>query len=146
MLLALNQAGFGANVVALFDNGRIEEFLWAKTLEPEEMCSPELVPRIAKRVRELHNLNLNLEDVPAVPSLFGTIYAWLVMARGLKFEDPSKQALYDEIDFHAFEKEIREIESVCKLTESPCVFGHNDLLSGNILIIQVRHCHFYSGI
>lgn len=77
------------------------------------------------------------EDMPPIPTLFGVIYGWLVMARGLAFEDVQKQEAYEQIDFHAFEKEIRAVEAACKAVDSPCVFAHNDLLSGNILIIQV---------
>jgi ethanolamine kinase len=46
------------------------------------------------------------------------------------------QAAYDAIDFAALEAEVNETEEVCKLTQCPLVFGHNDLLSGNILIMQ----------
>lgn len=46
------------------------------------------------------------------------------------------QAAYDAIDFAALEAEVDETEAVCKLTQCPVVFGHNDLLSGNMLILQ----------
>lgn len=46
------------------------------------------------------------------------------------------QAAYDAIDFQGLESEVAETEAVCKLTHCPLVFGHNDLLSGNILIMQ----------
>lgn len=46
------------------------------------------------------------------------------------------QAAYSTIDFAALESEVNETEVVCQLTQCPLVFGHNDLLSGNILILQ----------
>jgi len=46
------------------------------------------------------------------------------------------QAAYQQIDFNQIEAEIQETQAVCALTNSPVVFGHNDLLSGNILILQ----------
>ncbi len=46
------------------------------------------------------------------------------------------QAAYKQIDFAALENDIRETQAVCALTQSPLVFGHNDLLSGNILVLQ----------
>lgn len=46
------------------------------------------------------------------------------------------QAAYEAIDFQALEADVAETEKVCSLTQSPLVFGHNDLLSGNILILQ----------
>lgn len=46
------------------------------------------------------------------------------------------QAAYEAIDFTALEAAVQETEAVCSLTQCPLVFGHNDLLSGNILIMQ----------
>lgn len=46
------------------------------------------------------------------------------------------QAAYEAIDFAALESEVDETQQVCSLTHCPLVFGHNDLLSGNILILQ----------
>lgn len=66
ILLALNTAGLGAPVVAVFTNGRVEEFLWAKTLSPEEMCSPRFIPRIAAKLRHMHGLQLGCAGILAV--------------------------------------------------------------------------------
>lgn len=38
-------------VLAVFDNGRIEAFMTAYTLTPQDMRSPAFVPRIARRLR-----------------------------------------------------------------------------------------------
>ncbi|GFH18775.1 ethanolamine kinase [Haematococcus lacustris] len=53
VLVTLNQAGFGAQpqVLAVFENGRIEEFLTATTLTPADMAHPTYVPRIARILR-----------------------------------------------------------------------------------------------
>ena len=131
MLLALNRRGFGAQVVATFANGRAEEFLWAKTLTPEEMRSPAFVPRIASRLRQLHDTRMALPGAdPEVPSLWGTLFSVLIQARGLRFEDEAKQAAYDAIDFHEIEAEMRRLQAACAGVPSPCVFAHGDLLSG----------------
>lgn len=46
------------------------------------------------------------------------------------------QAAYSQIDFAALEQVVQQVEAACSLTQSPVVFGHNDLLSGNILVLQ----------
>lgn len=46
------------------------------------------------------------------------------------------QAAYKAIDFKLLEAEVAETEQACALTACPLVFGHNDLLSGNILLLQ----------
>lgn len=40
-----------AQVLAVFSNGRIEDFMTAKTLSPEDMRHPTFVPRIARKLR-----------------------------------------------------------------------------------------------
>lgn len=34
--------------------------------------------------------------------------------------------------------EINVVRAACEAVRSPMVFAHNDLLSGNILVLQVR--------
>nr|BAU37043.1 ethanolamine kinase [Chlamydomonas asymmetrica] len=136
VLLKLNEAGFGAKVVGLFENGRIEEFLPCKTLTPDEMASPDYVPRIAARLRKFHELKGLEQQSQPRQTQFDTIRGWLAMARSLHFDDPAKQKQYAAVDFGAMEKELQELEDLCQLVDSPVVFSHNDLLSGNILILQ----------
>jgi hypothetical protein len=38
-------------VLVVFENGRIEEFLTAATLLPEDVASPVYLPRIARKLR-----------------------------------------------------------------------------------------------
>lgn len=125
---------FTLQVVGLFGNGRIEEFLECKTLTPEEMADPAFVPRIATRLREFHGLQL---DLPREPTLWATINGWLAQARQLSFPNPEKQRQYGAIDFAAMDAQVRELQALCARTASPAVFSHNDLLSGNILILQL---------
>ncbi len=51
LLVTLNKAGFGARVLAVFENGRVEEFLTASTLEPPDISNPLYIPRIARKLR-----------------------------------------------------------------------------------------------
>ena len=45
-------------VLATFGNGRFEELLVLRTLEPIDMCNPELSVRIARRLRQFHGCDL----------------------------------------------------------------------------------------
>ncbi|KAG2428047.1 hypothetical protein HXX76_012031 [Chlamydomonas incerta] len=168
-LLRLNAVGFGAPVVGLFGNGRIEAFLPCKTLTPEEMADPGFVPHIAARLRAFHDLpGMDAADAttsapasapasaptpaaaeaaaagpgpqPHVPSpqssQWDAIFGWLDMAEQLSFEhDPAKQAAFDKVDFKAMRAELTLLRALCGRVASPRVFCHNDLLSGNILVI-----------
>ena len=61
------------------------------------------------------------------------------MARELHFEDTQKQAAIDALDLDAMQDEIEQMEATCTRLESPVVWSHNDLLSGNVMVAeQVR--------
>ena len=63
----------------------------------------------------------------------------LGMARGLHFDDSQKQAAKDALDLNAMQHEIEQMEATCMRLESPVVWSHNDLLSGNVMVTeQVR--------
>eukprot|EP00775_Hariotina_reticulata_P008598 gene8598-8780_t len=134
VVVALGKNRFGPKVLALFGNGRIEEWLNCAGITPADMCDPEFVPRIARLLRRFHGLDIALPRQPYAP--WGVIEAWLQKAKSLQFEDAVKLAAYQQINFSQIEDEIRETQAVCALTNSPIIFGHNDLLSGNILILQ----------
>lgn len=89
-------------VVGMFGNGRIEEFLIAKTLTPEELGQPLYVTHIARTLRRLHEV-----PTDSVPTLWQTIYRWLEMVRQLTFDDPAKQAAFLRVDFEAMKREVR---------------------------------------
>ncbi|GBF91539.1 hypothetical protein Rsub_04279 [Raphidocelis subcapitata] len=133
-VVALGAQGFGPRVLTLFANGRIEQFLHCATLTPQQMCDPRFIPRIAALLARFHSVQARL---PRRPSTFPTIRRWLRMARRLKFaSDDPKAAAYAALDFGAISAEVDAVEAACARAASPVVFGHNDLLSGNILILQ----------
>jgi len=128
--------GFGPQVLSVFCNGRVEEFLYCKTLQPEEMCSLVYVPRIAQMLAKFHAVSAPL---PREPNLWQTIWSWFALAQQLDFSvDPGKAAAYADLDFAAMESEIKQLQSLCDNLHSPVVFGHNDLLSGNIVVLQQK--------
>lgn len=55
ILRRLARKNIGPRLLGTFTNGRFEEFLYARTLTPEDMRTPETSRQIAKRMRELHD-------------------------------------------------------------------------------------------
>eukprot|EP00892_Ulva_mutabilis_P001377 jgi/Ulvmu1/1123/UM106_0040.1 len=131
--LQLNAYGFGAQLLASFNNGRLEKYLDVYTMTPSDMRHPLLVPKIAQRIAEYHACNIQHAD--RSPGLWPTISKWLDMARNLEFEDEGKSAAIAALDFEAMAVEVSEAQALCDSTHSPVVFCHNDLLSGNILLV-----------
>ncbi|GMH39128.1 hypothetical protein BSKO_07026 [Bryopsis sp. KO-2023] len=134
VLVQLNQAGFGAKVLGLFGNGRIEEYLDCKALEPTEMANPILTERIAQKLYEFHSVAVEGESKE--PQLFSTARRMIKMAKELKFESESDRKAVEALDLDGVAKEVDRMEEICKTTGSPLVCSHNDLLSGNILLIR----------
>lgn len=132
-LKQLNALGFGAKVLATFENGRIEEFLEARTLTPDDLSHPTMVPKIAQRLAHFHTCLIQSDD--ASPVLWRVIQSWLSMAKTLTFDDPAKAAKYLRVDFGMMEREAAAVQALCDSTHSPVVYSHNDLLAGNILAL-----------
>lgn len=83
-------------MLCIFGNGRVEQFLYCKTLRPVEMCSPEFVPRIAEVLARFHAASVQLPRTPR--PLFTTIWAWFDMARELEFQhDAAKAAAFSQV-------------------------------------------------
>jgi Choline/ethanolamine kinase len=59
----------------------------------------------------------------------------LDQARSVQFEDERKAAVHKTLDFDAMSQEISKVREKCDKTGSPVVFCHNDLLSGNIMVM-----------
>lgn len=52
----------------------------------------------------------------------------------MTYSDADKQKAKEAKDFTAMRSEILELQQICEKLESPVVFSHNDLLSGNVMI------------
>ena len=52
----------------------------------------------------------------------------------MEYQDKGKQKAKDAKDFGAMRSEVLEMQRICEELQSPIVFAHNDLLSGNVMI------------
>lgn len=130
--LQLFQAGFGAEVLGTFDNGRVETWLHMRPLTPEQMCEPGMAACIAKRLADFHAADI--QGVPKEPQIFQFMLKWLDQAAGMTYPDAGKQKAKEAKDFKAMQSEIMAMQQTCEQLDSPVVFSHNDLLSGNIMV------------
>jgi len=103
-LLKLNASGFGAKVLGVFGNGRIEEFLQGRVVDLEELQLPDIQRKIAIRLAEFHSL---ISIAPTQECTFwDTLADWMSQAKELKLDDPKKQAELEQIDFQQYQAEI----------------------------------------
>ncbi|VVB01676.1 unnamed protein product [Arabis nemorensis] len=127
----LSAAGFGAKLLGGFGNGMVQSFINARTLDPSDMRQPKIAAQIAKELGKFHQV-----DIPGSkePQLWVDILKFFERASTLRFEEPDKQKLYEKISFEELHKEIIELREFTGVLNSPVVFAHNDLLSGNLML------------
>ena len=64
----------------------------------------------------------------------------LDQAAGMTYPDAGKQKAKEAKDFKAMRSELMAMQQTCEQLDSPVVFSHNDLLSGNIMV-PLEVCH-----
>lgn len=121
----MSKNGQGPRLLGRFSNGRIEEFIRARTLSAPDLRDPEISALIAAKLREFHELDM---PGPKNVTLWNRLRNWLSTAKHLC---PPEQA--KEFRLCALGEEISELER--KLSTNQRIgFCHNDLQYGNIMI------------
>lgn len=126
----LSAAGFGAKLLGVFGNGTVQSFINARTLTPSDMRKPKLAAEIAKQLRRFHQV-----EIPGSkePQLWIEIFKFFQKASTLTFDEDEKQNKYEIISFEEVHAEVIELKELTGRLDSPVVFAHNDLLSGNLM-------------
>ncbi|KAJ6796321.1 putative ethanolamine kinase [Iris pallida] len=127
----LSAAGFGAELLGLFENGMVQSFLNARTLSPVDMSNPKIAAEIARQLYKFHQVEV---PGPKEPQLWNDVYKFLEKAAALQFDDDEKQAKYETISFTEVRDEVNALKELSDLLHAPSVFSHNDLLSGNLML------------
>ncbi|KAL1289521.1 hypothetical protein AAHE18_20G065100 [Arachis hypogaea] len=127
----ISAAGFGATWLGVFGNGMVHSFIIANTLTPSDMREPKQAAKIAKQLQRFHQV-----EIPGSkePQLWNEIRKFFEQASVLEFDDIKKQKIYETISFAKVHDEIVELKEVTDRLNSPVVYAHNDLLSGNVMI------------
>ncbi|CAK9207738.1 unnamed protein product [Sphagnum jensenii] len=124
----MSQKNQGPRLLGRFPNGRVEEFLRARTLTAVEMRDSKLSQAIAVKLLEFHQL-----DIPgtATIKLWDRLRDWLRKALILS---PTEQSL--EIGLNKMDLEIADLEKRLSRPGEKIGFCHNDLQYGNIMISE----------
>eukprot|EP00455_Lapot_gusevi_P014039 TRINITY_DN1694_c0_g2_i6.p1 TRINITY_DN1694_c0_g2~~TRINITY_DN1694_c0_g2_i6.p1 ORF type:complete len:345 (+),score=63.97 TRINITY_DN1694_c0_g2_i6:93-1127(+) len=128
----LGSHGFGTQIYGRFENGRVEKFLYGKSLSPDEMLVPETANRIAVRLAQLHAMEVPIsKDL----TLWGLLDEWLQIASSITFEDPAKNQQLTALNLPNIGQELRQLREILEQKfPGTVVFCHNDLLSGNVML------------
>ncbi|KAJ6326091.1 hypothetical protein OIU76_003475 [Salix suchowensis] len=121
----ISKQGQGPRLLGRFSNGRIEEFIHARTLSASDLRDPDMSALIAAKMKEFHGLEM---PGPNNISLWDRLRNWLKTAKRLSTPEEAKAFRLDSIEeeISLLEKELSGDQSIG--------FCHNDLQYGNIMI------------
>ncbi|KAI5062080.1 hypothetical protein GOP47_0022619 [Adiantum capillus-veneris] len=122
----MSQLGHGPRLLARFSNGRVEEFLNARTMKAIDLRDATISTRIATKLREFHNLDM---QGPHEPKIWNRIQFWINKA--LEICPP---AWHEEFQLELIKQELVQLQ--CRFSKFNGVVGfcHNDLQYGNIMM------------
>uniref|UniRef100_A0A0A9CPL3 Uncharacterized protein n=1 Tax=Arundo donax TaxID=35708 RepID=A0A0A9CPL3_ARUDO len=124
----MSRHGQGPRLLGRFANGRIEEFINARTLSAADLRDPEISALIAKKLREFHDLDM---PGPKNVSLWQRLRRWLEEACGRCSVEEAGEFQLDELG-----DEIAVLENALSGVDQTVGFCHNDLQYGNIMIYE----------
>ncbi|KAL3845873.1 hypothetical protein ACJIZ3_003276 [Penstemon smallii] len=122
----LSSHGYGPKLLGQFREGRVEEFIHARTLSAADLRDPEISTLIAVKMREFHNLNM-----PGSKNviLWDRLRNWLNEAKKLCTPEHVKEFNLDKL-----ENEISLLKKAISGKHQEIGFCHNDLQYGNVMI------------
>ncbi|KAM7492405.1 hypothetical protein LguiA_035326 [Lonicera macranthoides] len=122
----MSKKGQGPRLLGRFSNGRIEEFIRARTLSASDLRDPEISALIASKTKEFHDLNM---PGPKTILLWDRLRNWLGTAKSMSSPEEAEA-------FHlkAIGGEISILEKNLSGDHQCVGFCHNDLQYGNIMI------------
>ncbi|XAR48637.1 Ethanolamine kinase [Bertholletia excelsa] len=123
---SISRNGQGPRLLGQLQDGRVEEFIHARTLSASDLRDPGVSALIAAKLREFHNL-----DMPGQKNivLWKRIRNWLSKAKNVCSSKDAREFRLDDL-----EQEINLLEKGLSRDSQEIGFCHNDLQYGNIMI------------
>jgi len=130
----LAERNLGPGLFGVFPGGRLEEFIAGHPLTALEMRSPFFSSHIAKKVALVHSLQVPVSKEASW--LADTMRSFISKVEPIVLDtvpqEEKEQALaVAKWDLRA---ELDWLLSLLKIVDSPVVFSHNDINTGNILV------------
>ncbi|ORX39369.1 kinase-like domain-containing protein [Kockovaella imperatae] len=138
------QYHLGPKVYGTFLNGRIEQFFPSRALSPAELRDPFISTCIAKRMRELHSVDLGLLGFDSEDSMIWRfLREWLELAEATltKLEGINEEWKAYVQTFHLdnLRKEMEQYRQFIRgKGPTHVVFAHNDMQHGNVLELEAE--------
>ncbi|XP_068486958.1 probable choline kinase 2 [Phaseolus vulgaris] len=122
----MSKSGQGPRLLGRFDNGRIEEFIHARTLSASDLRDASTSALIAAKMKEFHDLGM---PGPKTVNLWDRLRDWVKEAKRLSSPED-----VEAFSLNTLDKEISTLENELSGTNQCIGFCHNDLQYGNIML------------
>ncbi|WCJ43298.1 Protein kinase superfamily protein [Euphorbia peplus] len=122
----MSKHGQGPRLLGRFAEGRVEEFIHARTLSAADLRDPEISGLVAAKMREFHALDM---PGPRTVFLWTRMRDWVAEAKNLCSLKDAKKFRLDQL-----EEEINTLEEHLSQGYQDTGFCHNDLQYGNIMM------------
>ncbi|KAI3894981.1 hypothetical protein MKX03_028001 [Papaver bracteatum] len=122
----MSKHGQGPRLLGRFSNGRIEEFIHARTLSAHDLRDPEISCLIASKLKEIHKLQMH---GPKNVVLWNRLRNWLSSAKQVCPPEEARVFMLDSLD-----EEITILEKEISGENQLIGLCHNDLQYGNIMM------------
>ncbi|CAO3592850.1 unnamed protein product [Absidia cylindrospora] len=141
-LARLGRLKLGPRLLAIFGNGRFEEYVDSVTLNHHDIRDPIISQQIAQCMARQHAIIRTYppttEDANSNSlEIWKNVDKWYALVNRmlptLKQQHPEWAQLLDIYNFEHLAKDIENCKTILSGINSPVVFGHNDLQYGNIL-------------
>ncbi|KAJ2662548.1 hypothetical protein IWW48_001790 [Coemansia sp. RSA 1200] len=139
-MIGLARIGMCPPVYARFNNGLVYGFIPGTVAKPHEMSNDLWAPLIARSLAKWSQISLPGSHAP---QLFPTLRRWL---RDIpkSYKDPKANTTFQAyFSTDKLASELSDLESILTKLNSPVVFAHNDLLSGNIVMSESNDKVFF---
>jgi len=129
----LAERNLGPRLFGVFPGGRLEEFIPGHPLTTGEMRSQEFSGQIARNVALVHSLEVPVSKEPTW--LQDTMRTYLHRLTVCPDKVPEEEREHAEVLARwDVRQEVDWLLAFLKTVESPVVFSHNDINTGNILV------------
>lgn len=122
----MSERGQGPGLLRRFSNGRVEEFIHARTLSATDLRDPEISALIASKLAEFHDLDMYGSKTVHI---WDRLRNWLKTAQSLCSAEEVKEFCLDVLA-----EEINSLEKSMAGADQKIGFCHNDLQCANIMI------------
>ncbi|KAJ2159538.1 hypothetical protein GGF46_002947 [Coemansia sp. RSA 552] len=134
-MACLAQQGKAPPLYARFENGLVYGFIPGTVATSEEMGNEQWAPLIAQQLAEWGRV-----VVPGdrSPMLFPLLSSWIRDIPETYQDKRINDLFHRHFSVEMLEKETVRLRELLAAVDSPVVFAHNDLLSGNIVMSEAK--------